>query len=75
MFFEMMVDGNKLMEISTKDDFTPLKFAEELSEGILDSRLVLVEEDHLFIRTKPELLTKHALEFLEEIDAKYALKS
>jgi len=35
---------------------------------------VLVEEDH-FIRTKPELLTKSALEFLEEIDAKYALKS
>ncbi|WP_440947776.1 hypothetical protein ACSAZL_05870 [Methanosarcina sp. T3] len=33
-----------------------------------DSRLVFVEEDHLFIRTKPDLLVLPVIEFLEEVD-------
>ncbi len=54
---------------STKDDSTPVKFAEELFEGISNSKLILVEEDHLFIRTKPELLIEPVLEFLERTDS------
>ncbi|AKB80824.1 hypothetical protein MSBR3_0246 [Methanosarcina barkeri 3] len=52
----------------TKDNSTPIKCAEELSEGISDSRLVLVKEDHLFIRTKPDLLVMPILEFLYEVN-------
>jgi pimeloyl-ACP methyl ester carboxylesterase len=55
---------------STKDDSTPVKFAEELFEGISDSKLILVEEDHLFIRAKPDLLIEPVLEFLEELPGK-----
>ena len=50
---------------STKDDSTPVKFAEELFEGISDAKMILVEEDHLFIRTKPDLLIEPAIEFLK----------
>ena len=59
---------------STKDDSTPVKFAEELFEGILNVKLILVEENHLFIRTKPELLLEPVLDFLEEIRTKSTLK-
>jgi pimeloyl-ACP methyl ester carboxylesterase len=54
----------------TKDDSTPVKFAIELSEGIHNSRLILIEEDHLFIRNNPDLLIKPVLRFLDEIDVK-----
>ena len=54
----------------TKDPSTPVKFAEELSEGIFGSKLILVEEDHLFIRNNPDLLINPIIEFLEEIDFK-----
>jgi pimeloyl-ACP methyl ester carboxylesterase len=54
----------------TKDNSTQIKCAEQLSEGISDSRLILVEEDHLFIRTKPDLLVMPIIEFLEKVDAK-----
>lgn len=54
----------------TKDASTPVKFARELSEGITDSALILVEENHLFIRNKPELLMKSILEFMDEIEVK-----
>ena len=57
---------------STKDNSTPVKFAEELFEGISNSKLILVEEDHLFIRTKPELLIEPVLEFLEGIKAEFS---
>ena len=57
---------------STKDDSTPVRFAEELFEGISNSKLILVEEDHLFIRTKPGLLIEPVLEFLEKLDNKIA---
>jgi pimeloyl-ACP methyl ester carboxylesterase len=63
-----------LLVNSTKDDSTPVKFAEELFEGISDSKLVLVEEDHLFIRTKPYLLIEPVLEFLEELGNKSATR-
>lgn len=56
----------------TKDASTPVKCAEELSEGISGARLILVEEDHMFQRTKPELLLKPALEFWAEVDANSA---
>lgn len=52
----------------TKDNSTPVKCAEELSKGIPGSRLVFVEEDHLFIRTKPDLLVLPVIEFLSEVN-------
>lgn len=63
------INAPVLIVNSTKDDSTPLRFAEELFEGILNSKLILVEEDHLFIRTKPGLLIEPVLEFLEGIKA------
>lgn len=57
----LIVDG-------TKDNSTPVKCAEELSKGIPGSRLVFVEEDHLFIRTKPDLLVLPVIEFLSEVN-------
>lgn len=54
----------------TKDASTPVQFARELSNGILNSRLIFVEEDHLFIRTNPDLLIKPVLKFLDEIEVK-----
>jgi pimeloyl-ACP methyl ester carboxylesterase len=64
------ISAPTLIVNSTKDDSTPVKFAEELLEGISNAKLILVEEDHLFIRTKPELLREYALEFLEEFRTK-----
>lgn len=59
------INAPTLIVNSTKDDSTPVKFAEELFEGISNSKLVLVEEDHLFIRTKPDLLIEPVFGFLE----------
>jgi pimeloyl-ACP methyl ester carboxylesterase len=59
------ISAPTLIVNSTKDNSTPVKFAEELFEGIFGSKLILVEEDHLFIRTKPDLLIKPAIEFLK----------
>ena len=50
----------------TKDQSTPVKCAEELYNGISGSKLILVEEDHMFIRTKPDLLIKEVIKFLGE---------
>ena len=55
---------------ATKDQFIPMESTEELAEGIPHAKLILVDGDHLFPMTKSELLIKHALEFLEEIDLK-----
>ena len=66
------INAPTLIVNSTKDDSTPVKFAEELFEGISNSKLILVEEDHLFIRAKPELLIEPALEFLEKIKAEFS---
>lgn len=60
---------------STKDNSTPVKFAEELFEGISSSKLILVEEDHLFVRTKPYLLLEPVFEFLAEVDAQSAVET
>lgn len=54
----------------TEDASTPVQFARELFEGISGSRLIFVEENHLFIRDKPDLLVKPVIEFLEEIKVK-----
>ena len=64
------INAPTLIVNSTKDDSTPVTFAEELFEGISNSKLILVEEDHLFIRTKPGLLIEPVLEFLKELDRK-----
>ena len=48
----------------TNDPSTPVKFARELSNGISGSELVLVDEDHMFIRTKPELLIENIIKFI-----------
>jgi len=54
----------------TRDPSTPVRYAEELSAGILGARLVLVDNDHMFARTAPDLLVRPALVFLAEVDAK-----
>lgn len=51
----------------TKDQSTPVKCAEELYNGISGSKLVLVDEDHMFIRTKPDLLINEVIKFLGEL--------
>lgn len=51
----------------TNDASTPVKYAEELHGGIKGSRLMLVDEDHMFMRAKPDLLLVPALEFLAGI--------
>lgn len=53
----------------TKDASTHVKYAEELHGGIQGSRLMLVEEDHMFIRAKPDLLLMPALKFLADVGA------
>jgi pimeloyl-ACP methyl ester carboxylesterase len=50
----------------TNDPSTPVKFAKELNNGISGSKLVLVNEDHVFIRTNPDLLIKNIIKFLDE---------
>jgi len=52
----------------TQDASTPVRYAEELKAGIPDSRLILVDSDHLFARTTPDLLITPVLAFLNEIE-------
>ena len=68
-------DGTKLLKNimaptviinGTNDNSTPVKCAEELKNKINNSKLILVNGDHFFVRTKPELLTKYIIEFLNE---------
>jgi len=54
----------------SKDQFVPLKITRELAEGIAGAKLVLVDGDHIFSRTRPELLQIPVLEFLAEVDAR-----
>lgn len=58
----------------TKDHTIPMVCTEELAREIPDSKLILVEGDHLFAAMNMELLVKPALEFLGEVDAKSTLK-
>jgi len=51
----------------TRDHFAPIELAEELTEGIKDSKLILIEGKHFFAAIEPELLVEPALEFLEEV--------
>jgi len=48
----------------TEDSSTPLKCAEELHNGIINSKLILVEENHFFIRNKPELVIQPLVKFI-----------
>ena len=59
----------------TRDDTIPMECTEELVNEIPDSKLILVEGDHLFSAVNMDLLVKPALEFFGEIDAKSALKA
>jgi len=49
----------------TKDASTPIKCANELKNGIKNSKLVLVDGNHFFIRTRPELLLEPMLKFID----------
>lgn len=53
---------------ATRDVSTPVRFGEELCNGIPGARLILVDGDHLIARTNPDLLIVPALAFLEEVD-------
>ena len=52
----------------TRDALVPMSITRELAGGIPGSRLVLVEGDHLFAATDPDLLLVPALAFLREVD-------
>ncbi|WP_048145270.1 alpha/beta fold hydrolase [Methanosphaerula palustris] len=54
----------------TKDPSTPVQCAEELFQGITGAKMILVEEDHMFSRTKPDLLLTPVLEFLAVVDGR-----
>ncbi len=58
----------------TKDHLVPMELTEELTLGIRDVKLVLVDEGHYFAALKPELLINHSLEFLKEVGTKTVLK-
>lgn len=50
----------------TQDSSTPVNLARELVDGVENSKLVLVKENHFFIRIKPEILMIHMNEFIFE---------
>ena len=50
----------------TQDPSTPLKCAKELHNGIINSKLILVEENHFFIRNKPGLLIQDLVKFIDQ---------
>lgn len=57
--------------VSGKNDkIIPMKITRELVGGILKSKLVLVDGDHLFSATNPDLLITPALSFLSETGEK-----
>jgi len=53
----------------THDQFVPMKFTRELADGILGSRLELIDRDHLLALKEPELIIRPTLAFLAEVDA------
>lgn len=59
----------------TKDHTISMGCTEELVKEIPNSKLILVEGDHLFAAVNLDLLVKPALEFFGEVDAKSALKA
>lgn len=63
-----------LIVCATKDQFFPMKYTKELSQGIHGAKLVLVEGTHEFAHTQPDLLVKPALEFLAKIDEESSVK-
>jgi pimeloyl-ACP methyl ester carboxylesterase len=69
------IKASTLIVNGTKDHFVPMGLTEELASGIKGSKLILIEGNHFFAAIEPELLIGPALEFLEEIRAKSALKA
>jgi pimeloyl-ACP methyl ester carboxylesterase len=53
----------------------PMKYTEELATGIAGSKLILFEGGHICVAENQDLLIKPALKFLEEVDAKSAVKT
>lgn len=51
----------------THDPSTPVNCAKELVDRIENSKLILVEENHFFIRTKPEILIGPMNKFMFEL--------
>lgn len=51
-----------------KDQYVPMKFTRELTDGIRGSRLELIDRDHMFILEEPDLMIRPALAFLQEND-------
>jgi pimeloyl-ACP methyl ester carboxylesterase len=83
MYAGLHFDGRKLLDQikaptiiinCKKDQFMPMKITMELARGISGAKLVLLERDHMFIMTEPELVVKSALEFLTEIDGASGVK-
>jgi pimeloyl-ACP methyl ester carboxylesterase len=64
------IKASTLIINGTKDQLAPMELTEELALGISDVKLVLVDEGHYFAALKPELLIKHSLEFMKEIETK-----
>ena len=58
----------------TKDHTILRECTEELAREIPDSKLILIDGDHLFAAMNMELLVKPALEFLEKVDVESTLK-
>ncbi len=73
----MKFDGRKLLgQIkaptlivnATKNQFITNECDDEIANGIMGFKFILVEGDHLFPATKPETLVDHALGFMEGTD-------
>ena len=68
------INAPTLVINGTKDHLVPMNLTNELTEGIKNSKLIIVDEGHYFAALKPELLIEHTLEFLKEVKTKTALK-
>jgi len=52
----------------TGDPSTPVRYGEELRDGIPGARLIMLDGDHLLARTSPDRLVGPALAFLADVD-------
>lgn len=51
------------------DQYVPMKYMQELVEGIKGARLELIDRDHMFFLNQPELMISPALDFLNKVDS------
>ena len=56
------------------DQYVPIRYTNELANGIVGSQLKLIDTDHLFILKEPELMITPALSFLSEVDSMHERK-